>query len=243
MPATDLIVSVDPIERRKPLCQRLPYVMLCQMIQDSSSPDGGLRALHKRRSRERILEAAAELFDSAPYDVVTVEQIAAAAELSARTIFRYFASKEDLALAQLADLDVRFLANFDHRPQSESLLDSLRKAMHQTWAEQGPIGAQQRYLRLLRTLETEPGLLAANLRRATAQESRLVARAVQRFDGVGAELSATLTVAAFGAAVRVAEDRWREAGDSGVAELHALIDDCVDLLVPALLRATASAVE
>jgi len=199
--------------------------------------------MHKRRSRERIAEVAAELFDAAPYDAVTIEQIAAVAELSARTVFRYFASKEDLALAQLADLDARYLANFDRRSRSEPLLESLRKAMYQTWAEQGETGPQQRYLRLLRTVQTEPGLSAANLRRAAAQENRLVARAMLRFDGAGAELSAKLTVAAFGAAVRVAEDRWRESDDIGIAGLHTHIDHCVGQLVPALLRAAAPGVD
>jgi AcrR family transcriptional regulator len=211
------------------------------MVQESSPVADGLRTLHKRRSHERIAEVAAELFDSAPYDAVTIEQIAASAEVSARTVFRYFATKEDLALSQLADLDGRFLAYFDRRSAAEPLLESLRAAMHLTWREQGRSGStpQHRYLRLLRTVETEPGLFAANLRRAAAQEDRLVARAILRFQGPTAELSASLAVAAFGAAVRVAEDRWRKAGQGDLSDLHNQIDTCVDQLLPVLIRAAA----
>lgn len=205
----------------------------------------GLRALHRRRSHERIAEVAADLFDSAPYDAVTIEQIAASAEVSARTVFRYFATKEDLALSQLADLDDRFLVHFDRRSAAEPLLESLRAAMHLTWREQGRAGLapQHRYLRLLRTVEVEPGLFAANLRRAAAQEARLVARATQRFQGPAAELSASLAVAAFGAAVRVAEDRWRQAGHGDLRDLHTQIDTCVDQLLPVLICAAASSAE
>jgi AcrR family transcriptional regulator len=54
----------------------------------------GLRDRKKRRTRQAIRAAAIELFTAQGFDATTVEQIAAAADISARTYFNYFDTKE-----------------------------------------------------------------------------------------------------------------------------------------------------
>jgi AcrR family transcriptional regulator len=63
----------------------------------------GLRALKKARTHDAIADAAISLFLARGFDDVSVIDIAAAAEVSKPTLFRYFATKEDLVLHRFAD--------------------------------------------------------------------------------------------------------------------------------------------
>ncbi|MFF6774420.1 TetR family transcriptional regulator [Streptomyces sp. NPDC012637] len=63
----------------------------------------GLRELKKERTRQTLSEVAIGLFLEKGFDAVSVAEIAAAAEVSKPTLFRYFPAKEDLALHRFAD--------------------------------------------------------------------------------------------------------------------------------------------
>jgi AcrR family transcriptional regulator len=63
----------------------------------------GLRARKKARTHEAIADAAISLFLTHGFDPVSINDIAAAAEVSKPTLFRYFATKEDLVLHRFAD--------------------------------------------------------------------------------------------------------------------------------------------
>ena len=63
----------------------------------------GLRARKKARTHDAIADAAISLFLEHGFDEVSVSDIAAAAEVSKPTLFRYFATKEDLVLHRFAD--------------------------------------------------------------------------------------------------------------------------------------------
>jgi AcrR family transcriptional regulator len=63
----------------------------------------GLRARKKARTHDAIADAAISLFLAHGFDRVSVTDIAAAAEVSKPTLFRYFATKEDLVLHRFAD--------------------------------------------------------------------------------------------------------------------------------------------
>ncbi|MDY6999295.1 MAG: TetR family transcriptional regulator [Actinomycetota bacterium] len=60
--------------------------------------DMGLRERKKRRTREAVRTAAFRLFEEQGYQNTTVEQIAEAADVSSRTLFRYFPNKAALLI-------------------------------------------------------------------------------------------------------------------------------------------------
>ncbi|MGY4647173.1 TetR/AcrR family transcriptional regulator [Mycobacterium sp. URHB0021] len=57
------------------------------------------RARRKQQTRERIVDAAIELFIAQGYDATTVDQIAAAADVARGTFFNHFPGKEDVTHA------------------------------------------------------------------------------------------------------------------------------------------------
>ncbi len=86
----------------------------------------GLRERKKRATREAIAATARRLFAERGFDAVTVAEIAVAADVSEKTVFNHFATKEDLVFAggetRLAELQ----AAIARRPPGTSVLDVFR---------------------------------------------------------------------------------------------------------------------
>ena len=88
---------------------------------------GGLRERKKQKTRESIQRTALRLFEKQGYEQTTIEQIAAAAEISPSTFFNYFPTKEDVVLFDA--YDPMTIQMFLERPQDEPLNVSLRKVL------------------------------------------------------------------------------------------------------------------
>ncbi|MEU8981857.1 TetR family transcriptional regulator [Streptomyces sp. NPDC048309] len=63
----------------------------------------GLRERKRRRMYQDVSDIAIGLFLEKGFDAVSVAEVAAVAEISKPTLFRYFPSKEDLVLYRFAD--------------------------------------------------------------------------------------------------------------------------------------------
>jgi AcrR family transcriptional regulator len=92
----------------------------------STPPQAGLRERKKARTRASLREHALRLFREQGYQATTIEQIAAAAEVSPSTFFRYFPTKEDLILQD--DMDVRMLEAFSRQPVGLAPVAAIRAA-------------------------------------------------------------------------------------------------------------------
>jgi AcrR family transcriptional regulator len=98
-----------------------------------SSP--GLRERKKQKTRWAIQEHALRLFAEQGYDATTVEQIAAAAEVSPSTFFRYFPSKEDVVVQD--EYDPLMVAAFESAPAELAPVPALRYAVRTAFAQMG----------------------------------------------------------------------------------------------------------
>ena len=93
-------------------------------------PDG-LRERKKARTRAALREHALRLFREQGYQRTTVEQIAAAAEVSPSTFFRYFPTKEDLVLQD--DMDTRMIEALDRQPPGLRPVAAVRAATREVF--------------------------------------------------------------------------------------------------------------
>jgi len=116
-----------------------------------------LRERKKQRTRDALLRAAVELFTSQGYDGTTVDQIADAVDVSQRTFFRYFAGKEEAALALVEMTVDRFVEAVRERPPHEPPLEALRQAVLDGWHSINEVvesvAPVEQYLRMYRVID------------------------------------------------------------------------------------------
>ena len=86
----------------------------------------GLRERKKRATRDAIAATARRLFAKRGFDAVTVAEIAVAANVSEKTVFNHFATKEDLVFAGGDTRLAQLLAAIAQRPPGTSVLDVFR---------------------------------------------------------------------------------------------------------------------
>jgi AcrR family transcriptional regulator len=95
----------------------------------AAQPPRDLRRRARDAVRAEIAETAFQLFTQRGFDQTTVDDIAAAAGLSRRSFFRYFASKEDAVLGMLNTVGDAIAAELAARPAGEPPWTSLRRAL------------------------------------------------------------------------------------------------------------------
>src|SRR3954449_805666 len=96
----------------------------------SGAQTEGLRARKKRVARESIAGTARRLFAERGFDAVTVAEVAAAADVSEKTVFNHFPTKEDLAFAGREEGIAQFVTAIAERPPGSSVLDVFRAMTH-----------------------------------------------------------------------------------------------------------------
>jgi AcrR family transcriptional regulator len=94
-----------------------------------STGDGGLRQRKKRETRLAMSHAAIQLTLERGWDNVSVEDIAAAANVSERTFRNYFASKAEAVVATHIERGQRTAEALRRRPADEPLWDALVNAV------------------------------------------------------------------------------------------------------------------
>ncbi len=187
----------------------------------------GLRERKKLRTRKAIASAALRLFAERGFRETTVDEIAAAADVSPRTFFRYFATKEDAALA---DHERRLAAIRDALaagPPDEPVTAPVRRAVLAMVGEVAADPAEGSVR--ARIVSTEPSVLARSLELQAAYEDA-IAREVATRLGVDADLDPRPRVVAGAAlgALRAAMRLW--VGSGGASDPRTTVEEGLGLL-------------
>src|SRR5262252_8163809 len=130
----------------------------------SVDADPGRRQRKKQLTRDALFQAAMELFAAKGYDRTAVHEITDAVDVSERTFFRYFASKEDLVLSFIAEGATAFAEALAARPAQEEPLAAARNALQISIRDMSGGQGLANYLSAMRLIDSTPTLLAAYLR-------------------------------------------------------------------------------
>jgi AcrR family transcriptional regulator len=167
----------------------------------------GRREIKRRQTRLALITAALRLADERGADRVTVDEISAAADVSPRTFFNYFVTKEHALVGDpLEDCPAPVL-NKD-LPLLEALLDALAPAFEQIESD------RDLWLLRMRVIAANQQLIPLLIAAAASAEQRL-ARAVAEQTGLPEDhVRPQIVAAVVNAAVRVAVVRWAESDGS-----------------------------
>jgi len=196
------------------------------------------RERKKRQTRDALVDAALALFIAKGYEQTAVREITDAVDVSERTFFRYFASKEDLALSFARDHTDALMRELTARPPQEPPLTALRNALHASIAalaaEAGDPDGDSVYRSIMKLIEGTPSLLAVHLRYMHERDEE-IARVLAAREGVDplADLRPRCVAAVFSGLFITANREWRYAGGT-VEAMLATFDACADQVSAAL---------
>jgi AcrR family transcriptional regulator len=192
---------------------------------------GGRRERKKHATSVALQDAALRLFREQGFAETTVEEIAEAADVSTRTFFRHFHSKEAVLFADDDELLERWIEALRARPRNEPILTVLREASH----EMAPAYSDE-IGRLRWELGAKERRITSHLMRVGSGWENMVASEVAVRLGLPSsyDLTPRVTAAAASAAWRIAQTRWvRDEGASPLAgHLDAAFDALAELTEP-----------
>lgn len=183
----------------------------------ADEPITGRRARKKQQTRDDLMRHAAALFAANGFDETTTEDIAEAADVSQRTFFRHFTSKEAVLYGDMADVRSEMRAALDNRPHNEPVLQAVRHAM-MSLADDYQAAREQRLLQA-RLAAGYPAVSAYSRAVVQAEWERELIDAVSERMAVDPLVDPRPEIIAGAAmsALRVSIRRWTASG--GQAEL------------------------
>ncbi len=182
--------------------------------------------MRARRSEMMLgtLEGVAlRLFEERGFASVTVDEIAAEAQISARTFYRYFPAKEDV-LQVVTDRRSEALANtLAARPADEPPLQSLRQALEAVLSAEDPVVVR----RWIAVVQATPSVLKAVVGGIQLKSQRVMADFFgSRLSLPGDALVPTMLAAAAGGVIMAAHTRWFFVG----GDLAATVSESLEVL-------------
>jgi AcrR family transcriptional regulator len=199
----------------------------------AAAPPPGLAARKKERTRQQLAQAAAQLFYQRGYDATTIDDIVTAVDVSPRTFFRYFPTKEDLVVALGQTGMGAFLDALAERPAGEALLTSVQEAIENAFAL--PWQDTTRVRSFLSLLHDTPVLRARWLEESDHHRELLAAVIAARTDGDPSGTRTLLIAGAIILAIDTALQVWfnQDDGDDVAVFVHrALAELTTPLLTP-----------
>jgi AcrR family transcriptional regulator len=201
---------------------------------ERASAGGGLRQRTREAVRQQIAATALVMFDEQGFDETTVDQIVAAVDISPRSFFRYFATKEDVVLgepmAYVEPVRERLVKSLETMPVWDALRAGFEAGVILTNAN--PEGA----LRATRIMINTPSLRARNTEKHLVWMTVLTPLVADSLPGHGEDKdfqARAVTLAAL-TCLDASSAEWviREAA----VDFGQLLDETFALLKPAVLR-------
>ena len=176
-------------------------------------PEISLRERTRRAVAKDITHAAHLLFVKQGYEATTIDEVAAAVGMSQRSVFRYFATKEDIVLGKLGFTGDEMLSALDARPLDEPVWTSLRR-MFDVYLEHSDEVARKRVaIPIRKMIFGSSALLGSYLQKLHQLQDATVEKIIHRAEAAGHPYGSTdpapraLTAAAFGCLV-AAQHVW-----------------------------------
>src|SRR2546425_6898790 len=182
----------------------------------------GLRDAKKLRTRQEIADQAMKLFAQRGFDGVTVAEVATAADVSEKTVYNYFPTKEDLFFDEVPAREAALVSTITGRRQGESILEALRRLQ----AGECPRLCSPGFAIFARIIEESPALQAKELE-VMARFVHVLTEAIQSELGIDerdARIAAGLLVSVHRQFFRSAR-KQALAGKSGPAAVRRLRAD------------------
>ncbi len=200
------------------------------MTSPSGSKPGGLRERKKARTKLAIQRHAIRLFREQGFAATTVEQVAEAAEVSPSTVFRYFATKEDLVVFD--EYDPVIFAAFVAQPADRNLIQAWRHALREAFDTMSTEDAESQLDRG-RLLLSVPELWGATLHDTRRSLEIMTNLSAERVGVPPSDPALRTTVGAIFGVLLTAALNWVENEDPTVL---ATLDDALARLDTGLLR-------
>ncbi|WP_431040715.1 TetR/AcrR family transcriptional regulator [Streptomyces sp. P1-3] len=192
-----------------------------------TSHQPGLRQRKRQRTYQTLSDTAIALFLEKGFDQVSVAEVAAAAEVSKPTLFRYFPAKEDLVLHRFADHEDEASREVRERAADESPLAALERHFLAGLDRRDPVTGlsdDAGVLAFHQLLYATPSLVARLFEYTNRSEDALAATLRELLPARGqlAGVTARLAAGQIIATQRIlALDNWRQIADGGTAdEVH-----------------------
>ena len=168
----------------------------------------GLRERKRQQTRERLTRAAMALFLERGFEATTLDDIAAAADISRRSFFHYFASKEDVVFAWHEETTAALIAAVEARPASESMLTAAENAISAMARQLEPVEA----IAMARLKRDNPALQARDQVKYEKLERALAAALEKRAGHKTERLQARLVAMIATGAMRIGGELWAAEG-------------------------------
>ena len=193
----------------------------------AEAPVTPLRERKKRSTRDALRRSAVTMVGAHGLNAVTVDDITAAVDISARTFFNYFACKEDAVVGWDPLMVAELCEHLVGRPLDETPPEALRRVLVEVF---GHYDADHReLLQRMRLIRTDPRLVAHHAARWGDLERELVAAlAERRGTDPDNDYYAGLVVATTLATGRVAMMSWCD--NEGRVPLAELLPRYLDVL-------------
>src|SRR3954453_11168852 len=117
---------IGPVATIRLRCHRVSSAPLRDSVVAMKRDQLPVRERTRRAVRGELAQLAVGLFVEKGYDETTIDDLAAAAGMSKRTFFRYFASKEELVMGKYEFFGEQLAEDLAARPADEPIWASLR---------------------------------------------------------------------------------------------------------------------